>query len=566
MNETIVKLVDFEKPGKDITYSIAEAIDYAVKNKIGTILFEPKEYLLKEYKSIETYSIAHDDGSGLIHTKDCHIILKNIENLTLKGQVNRNGEILTVLKGFNPQISQTRLPSIIWAENCTNLRIENIAFTRSPECAASGIVDSVEGSKVTVKTFDGTSCFDGMGAYCVNKIDVKAKSLNTESITYGFGINDRWRKVGSNIFAIENGQIADRVNSLDGLSWHQSGLTDFQMFFGDCKNLKFVNVRVENTNSFAILTEFCKNIYANGLVIKPNSNQFFTGPRDGWKIYRCRGDILIDNCHIEGVRMDGQNIHSNFMILKERLASNCAVFACKYAPIKMENDTLFKLYNGVGTELIKIVEWSIVGNYQEKSMQSKVEGAAKAAVGSVNNYTLYKLVFEKSMPAYADKGTLGMPLCWEPETYKCRNTKFLNIAGAGHLLRSGNALIENCSYKNIMNAGILMGAELSTHCEGGHAINVKIKGCIFENCGFKARYGQYGRGCISIKSQGFDSAVNKNIAIEDNKFIDSERAIEICNASEVILKNNSYKNIRERVFIDKKSVNNIHNLTRCTSL
>lgn len=558
MNERNIKLTDFEKPGKDITCSIAEAIEYAIKNEIDTIIFEPKSYLLETYKNIKTHSIAHDDGCGIVDSKDCHIILKDIKNLTLRGQVNKEGEILTVLKGFNPQISQTRLPSIIWAENCTNLKIENIAFTRFPECAGAGVVDSVNGSLVTVKTFDGTSCFEGMGAYCMNKLDSETRSLNTESITYGFGIDDRWHRVQPNIFSIENEHIASSVKASDGLSWHQSGLTDFQMFFGNCNDLSFVNVRVINTNSFAILTENCKNIYANGLVIKPDSHQFFTGPRDGWKIYRCSGTILLDNCHIEGVRMDGQNVHSNFMVFRERLSDNCAVFSCKYAPITMENNTLFRIYNENETQLLKITDWSIIGNYQEEALDENLEGAAKAVVGTINNNTLYKLVFKEAIPNYVHKGTLGTPLSWEPEAYQCRNTTFLNIAGAGQLLRCGNTIIENCTYKNIMNAGILLGAELSTHCEGGHAINVRINKCVFDNCGFKARYGKRGKGCISIKSQGFDNTANKNITIENNKFLSSLRAVEICNAENVILKNNLYYNIEEEVMIDKASTHNIN--------
>lgn len=108
-----------------------------------------------------------------------------------------------------------------------------------------------------------------------------------------------------------------------------------------------------------------------------------------------------------------------------------------------------------------------------------------------------------------------------------------------------------------MNARVLLGAELSTHCEGGHAVGVKIQGCVFENCSFKYRYGQYGRGCISIKSQVFDNAVNRGIAIKDNEFIGSDRAVEICNAEDVILRNNLYRSIREKIVLYKRSVHNI---------
>lgn len=549
MTEGQIKLADFEKPGRDATQAIAEAIQYAATHQIETILFEPKTYFLRGKTTIKTRSIAHDDGCGLLETKDCHLVLKNLKNLTLKGALDERGEILTVLSGDNPQLTQARLPSIIWAENCAHLTLENMAFTRSPECAAAGIVETVDGTTVTVRTFPGVSCFDGMGAYCMNKFELETRSLRTASITYGFGIEDRWQSLGGGLFAIRNAEIARAVRPGDGLSWHQAGLTDFLLFFGNCRDLSFKNVRVYNTNSFAILTERCRDIKADGLVLKPKAHQFFTGPRDGWKIYRCTGRILLNNCHIEGVRMDGQNVHSNFMVCREILGANSALFSCKYAPLDLEADTFFQFYRGAETYLLRVADWSFAGSYQEESRDEKMEGAAKAVTGTVNNYTLYRLVFTEKIPAFVREGTLGMPTCWEPEAYHCANSTFLNIAGAGHLLRCGRAVIENCTYRNIMNAGILVGAELSTHCEGGHAAGVRISNCSFENCGFKPRYGKHGIGCIASKAQGFTEAVNKDLVIENCAFANSARAIELCNVQNVSIRNCQYHEIGEEVFL-----------------
>ena len=65
-------------------------------------------------------------------------------------------------------------------------------------------------------------------------------------------------------------------------------------------------------------------------MIKPEGNQFFTGPRDGWKIYRCTGDVRIENCVTEGVRMDGQNVHSNFLIAEKIISDKEILAVCSY--------------------------------------------------------------------------------------------------------------------------------------------------------------------------------------------------------------------------------------------
>jgi polygalacturonase len=134
---------------------------------------------------------------------------------------------------------------------------------------------------------------------------------------------------------------------------------------------------------------------------------------------------------------------------------------------------------------------------------------------------------------------------------------FRNIAGAGQLLRCKDVHIEGCSYENMMNAGILMGAELDTHSEGGHAINIVIKDCRFDNCGFKPRYGRFGGACIAIKSQGFNDPHNRNVLIEGNLFRNSSIAVEVRDASDVLIRSNIYEGIRERYVIDSETTTDI---------
>lgn len=543
---SVYSLKDYMKEGNRIQDAIDEIIIEAEGMAAITILFEAESYYLKDFQRIFTDSIAHDDGCGDINQKDCHIILKNIKNLTLKGQVDGEGNPATTLVGYNGAISQAALPTILWAEKCKNLIIKNISFTREPECASAGKIIDIDKDKITVEVFPGLPCNDGMAAYCMNRFDLDQSKLVGASITYGFGFDTRFKKIAHNKLTIESSQIANEVHVGEGLSWHQSGKTDFQVFFGECDNLEFYNIRVYNSNSFAILTENCKNIKAQRLLIKPKGYQLFTGSRDGWKIYRCCGNIILKDCHIEGVRMDGQNVHSNFMTVQEILSDNEIIFACKYAPITLRENSEVEFYNGTEITSLCMSQWCFNGKDRAKAKVQQGIDQSVGILGPMNNITLYRLKFKAKLPGFVKEGTLMTPVCWEPDHYVCENTTFKNIAGAGHLLRCDNVEIRKCKYINIMNAGILMGAEFDTHCEGGHVINAKIEDCVFENCGFKPRYGEYGCGCIAVKSQGFSGMYNKNISIEGNCFKDSQRAVEINDADGVVLSGNQFYNIGEK--------------------
>lgn len=556
MSKNIVSVAPFIEKAGDAAAGVEQAVAHALAHGINTVFFPKGTYDLRRFTTIDAPSIAHDDGCGDISEKDCHIVLRDIDGLTLLGECDEKGTPASILAGLNPQTPQTLLPSILWCERCRSLTLRNLAFTRRPECAFYGVVKAVRGDELIFSPLPGSPHYDGMPAYCMNRFDLKARSLLGESLTFGFGFDKRWRALQDGTYSLCDRALAQRIREGEGLSFHQAGKTDFQLFFGGCDELYLDNVRIYNANSFAILTEACENIRARRLVIAPREGAMFAGPRDGWKIYRCTGDITLDSCHIEGVRMDGQNVHSNFMILKEIVSEAIAVFSCKYAPIPLRRGADMEFYDGCDIFTRRITAFKILGGETLRAEQDTKQGAAMIA-GNETHSTLYRITFESPLPDFALPGTLCAPRCWEPARYVCRDTTFRNIAGAGHLLRCGEVLIERCTYQNMMNAGVLLGAELSTHCEGGHATGVTIRGCTFQNCGFRPRYGEFGCGCVAVKSQGFDGPYNRDIFIENNTFLDSQRALEIRDAKNVRVTGNHYRGILKRCLIDEATTEDI---------
>ena len=399
--------VDAFLDGRGDTAAIREALAYAAARGIREVRFAAREYRLKEYETIETDSIAHDDGCGDIRRKDCHLTLSDAEGLSLVGEADAQGRPLTRLSGHNPGRIQERMPSVLWAVGCRGLTLRNLSFTRKPACASAGVVRRIAEEEIEVEVFSGLPCEEEMGAYCMNAFDAKSRRLNRESLTFGFGFDKRFRRVGEGRLVLTDRELAKRLSVGEGLSWHQAGKTDFLLFFGGCEELTLENVRIAQTNGFGILTEGCRDIRAKRLEIRPQDGQFFTGPRDGWKIYRCRGRVSLENCHIEGVRMDGQNVHSNFMVVTGRREKGLVTAECKYAPIPLQEGARMRFYRGNGWETRTIGRWEVEPAGLRKSVQDTDATAGAAAAGSLNQTSRYHIRFPGKGRLRHGAGMLG---------------------------------------------------------------------------------------------------------------------------------------------------------------
>ncbi|GHC03709.1 right-handed parallel beta-helix repeat-containing protein [Cerasicoccus arenae] len=535
-----IDLSEYTHPGDpDSAHGIRQAISESKRSGIRRIQFEPGRYYLKSHITHVTDGIIHDAGSkGSEPIKECHILIDDVHDMALCGAMNAAGQPSTVLVGWNDQKNHGFLPAILWCENSPGLQLENLAFTREPAYSASGLVTDKTTEKVTVEILPECIAWDGMGAYCSNRLISNGETLIGESITYGHGAGSSWKSIGNNRFQITNTRMVEMLSRGELLSWHQGAQTDFQIYIGHCDNLQLKNLRTYNSNGFCLLTESCRNITAKSVKFWPDGDRLFTGPRDAWKIFKCGGQIQVDGLEVKGVRMDGQNMHSNWLYLHHHINQTEAIFFCKYTYAPILPDTLIEFYNG------PIHQTCVVEN---SSLEGKVE------IGHGGH--LYRIRFKEKLPSFAQESCLCSVRCWEADQYVCINSDFINIAGAGHLARYDNLQLRNNRYRNTMNPGILLGAEMPTHAEGGHATNIRIEQCDFDNCGFFPRYNT--RGCIGVHSAGFELPLNHDIEITKNTFRNSDIGIDVMTARDVRISDNRYENIKQRIRIDASTTNSI---------
>ncbi len=524
-------------PCYDSAPAIRDAIDKAKKEKADIIKFEKGVYPLKSSIYYETDQSAHDIGGKYTKEKAVHLLFKDFQNITICGETDDNGEPATLLEGLNDGEFNAILPTVLWVDGGENITIKNLSFTRNPEYCSTGKVTKIAKNDITVEVFEGNPCFVQMGTYCMNKFTSDG-NLDGESLSYGPGLGKNFKKIGDNLLLLEDEKISSCVEVGDIITFHQGAQTDFQCFFGSITNLSLENLRTINSNGFAHLAFHIKNLKVNKVRFKPRENQLFTAPRDAFKLHKCQGNIEIDGMEIEGVRMDGQNIHSNYIFPVE-IFENKIKFFLRSAYLPIDEGSLIEFYFGTDIKYAKVKNIEYHG-------QSELDGIFGHLV-TVN--------FDGPIPQNVTEETLCLPVCWEPDKYVCKNSTFFNIAGAGQLSRIDNMHIENCTYKNLMNSGILLGSENPGHAEGGHATNVKISNCSFDNCGNTARYG--GMGCIGIKSGGCNDMFNHHIYISDCSFKNSDLGIGINDAHHVYVNNCSFENLKEKIRTDFSTTDKI---------
>lgn len=525
-------------PCEDAAPGIMAAVEEAKRIGADVLEFEAGVYSLKQVIDFETDQTAHDAGGVFRSTKDVHILLHDLHNCTVTGQVDENGKPVTVLEGINDLKLHDLMPSVLWVDGGSCVTVQNFKFRRNPEFCSSGQVESVDGKTVYVKVFEGNPCYDNMGTYCMNKFTSDG-DLDGESLSYGPGLGVNFRLVGERLLSLESEKVADRVMPGDILTFHQGSRTDFQCFYGNVDQLTLRNLHTTNSNGFASLAFNIHNLTIDHVRFQPEGNQYFTAPRDAFKLHKCHGHIKVDGMYVEGVRMDGQNMHSNYVQPVNRISANTVQFFSRYAKTPLVEGSDMEFYFGEEKKTVKIKSWSHGGRAERD--------------GHYGN--LLNITFEEALDWEISEKDLCLPACWEPDLYECTDSHFRNVAGAGHLSRIDHMRISGCTFTNMMNAGILLGAEYPTHIEGGHCTDIRIWDCVFDNCGTTARYGA--AGCIGIKSAGLPGKNNKDIRIENCLFRNSPIGVDIHDADDVMITNCGFDNITQLLRVDEETCGSI---------
>jgi hypothetical protein len=465
--------------------------------------------------------------------------LIDIDDLTLQGAVDAQGKPATRLVRNNDFLANnSSIPYMLETRNCNRLTLRNLLLDNDPQYATAGEVVSVTGDTVTVRVFESLPRVDG-GAYCMNAWDMTTRRLKHQpSVTFGKDVKNNlqelsWHTIGSDadrLMQMTSSSVASQLSVGDGVSWH-AGFNGYQMLMSDCDDLVLSNIWTVNAVGFAMCALRCNNITADNVVVRADGEQLAVGPRDGWKLYACTGKVVISNMFIEGVRWDGQNVHGSFLRVEEKLAPNRLVCFKKWSTLQpIAIDSVISFWNG------------------KFSVDRTVTASEAVTVG---NTVRFDLTFSEDVPDFTTQGTMATVWAWDIGHYELKNCTFQKIAGSASILRNSHALIEDCTFDNIMYPAFFIGASISEG-EGMFPRDVTARHSTFIDCGWEARQGI--KGMVAGNTLGNNLPMMGRIRIEDCIFRDAALGINLFGTQNVELINNQFQNVETPYQIDPVSV------------
>src|SRR5690606_28160132 len=304
--------------------------------------------------------------------------------------------------------------------------------------------------------------------------------------TYGGDVYEKreeytWHVAGDpaeRVMELNSPTLASKVSVGEGLSWHFS-YQGIQVNFYMCDDLMVENVWTYNAIGFCMRAEACENITAKKVKIIAPDNQLAVGSRDGWKLYACRGKVIMDDIYMEGVRWDGQNVHGSFLWPHKIIDKHTIWLRKKKGaafPIPLGSKVGF--WNGK-EEVLRTVQKS-----EMKPTENKERG--------------FLLTLAEPVPDFVNEETLCQIYGWNIDNYTLSNSTFRNIAGSASLIRNTNVHIINNTFDHIMYPAIMIGGAIHEG-EGVVPKNVRIEGNKVMHSGWMSRHGI--TSAIGIRSQ-----------------------------------------------------------------
>jgi hypothetical protein len=462
-----------------------------------------------------------------------YVGISTASGVELEGAVDAQGKPATCLVKYNPQQNNTVLPGHLYFNDCSHLAIRNLVFDNFPQYATAGEVVEKNAGDVTVKIFAGLPISDSMGAYCANVWDLATRNLKKiESLSFIDDVAQQglfWRIVdttgGEIKVKMSNASFASKLQVGDGVSWHYGAETMFQVAINNSNNVTLSNLLTVNIAGWGIHTYACNGITAHGVRFKATGQQLAVGARDAWKMNQCNGQVSIDSMSVEGVRWDGQNVHSIFLTVVERLTdTTIKVFKNSTTIAPFINDSIGFWNGGTQTKFLA-TKWV------------KLNNADGGAYGVITTST--------TLPASLPTGTLVNLDAWDIDHYVLSNSSFKNIAGCASVIKNEKVTLQNVTYDYIMYPAVVIGTEITAQYEGTFPQHALLTGCSFSNSGWVNRIGL--KGLVGIGNDGTDAMAMGTIHFENCHFENGETGIDMSGVDTVKVFNSTFQNV-ERPF------------------
>ena len=497
-----IKVTDFAAlpdDGKNDTPAILSAIEACRDKQNAKLVFAPGRYDI------------NGGPMGQRGRLQPSLDVKNINNLTIEG----NGAEL-IGHDYSTMFHFTE---------CNNITINNLTVDWDPVPYTHGKVVEAQQEYVDIEVVAPFTAQAGLRTGSLSGYDPET-GLMARRYTYHYQM--RYDKTSElirpgvmRLFRSMKGRHPDKLPPVGKhiIVRHQVyGCQAFQ--FSKCNKVRIGNVNIYSNPGMGITGTVCRDISLRHIkiMIRPGSGRWMSTNADATHFTGCRGTIVMENCLFEAMGDDATNVNAgHYMVVADRL-----------------DDGRLRISGGRRGGFSPRPE---IGDHLELSDKELVPYAAVTVKSVKYDEKAKTFIAELSdkLPPRTKKGDIVGNASACPSV-RIRNCTISRNLGRGFIIKTRDAVIENCTLRDVSSGGIVMNTDITGWWESIGSRDVIIRNNRFINCRFEPAYIC---GVIESLTSGKKPGVHQRITIENNIIEGSSgNAIKIGSADGVVIVNN----------------------------
>ncbi len=273
------------------------------------------------------------------------------------------------------------------------------------------------------------------------------------------------------------------------------------LFCQNSRNITLRNVTFHATCGLGALFQFCENVTVSQVSFRPGpGRRVLSGHDDGLHFSNCRGQILVEDCHFQGLMDDCINVHGTSVpVLSLSGSTVCGCFA-------HPQSTGFDV-------------WAIPGDQVSVLDRKTLNALMTTTVQhfSLLDATHFSIELDRPLP---EGYSLALENLSNTPSFFCRRSFFGPGRARGLLVTTpGSVVVEHNTFESSGSA-VLLSGDANGWYESGTCTDVTLRHNVFDNC-LTSCY-QFCEGVISICPEIPDpdgsTGFHKNIRIYENVF------------------------------------------------
>jgi len=515
-NSKSIEVINIAYSEGDMTTTVREAIENA-KGKDVKLVFEKGIYTFKTDYAIGKYMVVTNHGNGFkkiifnfegfnsvqIEGNGSEFIFRgqtapflfdgckniNVKNLTLDWDIpfSFQGDVIAINKDENYYDLKPYTKGYSW-----KLKKGQIQFPGINNFNFSSLGSSLSHNKET-KAID-------YGAWDQNLITNYVEKLPNGNLRFHDKNMKKFPRVGS-VFQSKG----DKVNNRYAPAF----------LVKNSKNIEFNNVVIHHALGMGFLFERSENINIlnSGIYIREGSDRVISIIADATHFANCKGDILIENCRLEGMYDDGTNVHGTYVEVNKVIDTKTVRVTLKH------HQQMGFEFAGIGDDI-----WFIKNPNPQRTGENRV-----SAVKIINDiYT--DLSFENELPSDLKTGDILENKTWNPN-FTMRGNTIRDHRARNIIIKTPKKIIIEDNDLSSMMSSIMLRGETFFWFESGNVEDVIIRNNRFVHCA----YGGAEHAILKVSprlGKTFDSTItydrniqfiNNTIETFDNRIVWADR-------------------------------------------